>query len=109
MEGGSGVLFGQDADNKGSWTYDGNVGLLLVCFAASRNNIPLRRHALKMVDKKTFVLLSADHDVYNEEHIWPNGSVTHRNQDDIVMLRVDLSAIFLSRDGLVEPYAVDES
>ena len=80
MEGGSGVLFGQDADSKGSWSYDESVGVMFVCFAASRNNVPLRRHALKMADDKTFVLLPADHDVYNEEHIWPTASVTHLNR-----------------------------
>ena len=104
LESGGAVYFGQERDIKGRWFYNEHEKIMYISFAAAKSKkaaVRMRNHALRMVANTTFVLLPADHEVYNiYDARWPPRSITHLNESHFIMQRIDIADI-LKDAGIV--------
>ena len=93
---GAEVFFGQDSQSKGQWTYinpPGWAGFILVEFAASRKDIPKRRHALQQNGPNEFLLMPPNHPMYKES-LWSSKSVPHFNENRIMMIVIAIERLW---------------
>ena len=86
------VKYNWDAPG-GHWTYADGAQLMLIEFASQRCGpyAPNRRHALRDRGDGSFQLIPWDNEIYNDSAgIWTEGTIPHKNYNDIVMQKIAL-------------------